>query len=246
VAGGYAVHAIDPRPAASTASSTSVAAATTTKSLAAVIAAVKDQVVSITVKGSSGEVEGSGVIVRSDGVIVTNNHVVSGAGTGATITVTLASGKTVAATVLATDPSADLALVKASGVSGLSAATLGDSDSVLVGDAVVAIGNEYGLAGSASAGIVSALHRTITVGGTESSPYGQQSVSDSAGTTYSDAIQTDAAINEGDSGGALFDMSGRVIGISAAIATTGSSSGSVGIGFAIPIDTVKQFIDKSL
>ncbi len=247
LAGGFAVHALDPRAAGGTASaSTSVATAAASKSLTAVIAAVKDQVVSITVKGSSGEVEGSGVIVRSDGVIVTNNHVVSGAGTGATLTVTLASGKTVDATVLATDPSADLALIKASGVSGLSAATLGESDSVQVGDSVVAIGNEYGLAGSASAGIVSALHRTITVGTAQSSPNGQQSVSDSTGTTYPDAIQTDAAINEGDSGGALFNMSGQVIGINAAIATTGSGSGSVGIGFAIPIDTVKQFIDKTL
>jgi putative serine protease PepD len=249
VAGGVTVHLVDGHSTQAAAGSTTVTpvASTTNGSLTSLVAAVKDEVVSVTVTGASGEVEGSGVVVRSDGVIVTNNHVVTGAGSGAAITVTFTSGKTVSATVLSTDSSADLALIQAKGVSGLAAATLGDSGSIQVGDSVVAIGNEYGLSGSVSEGIVSALHRTFTVAAeSQGSGTNQQAASSSAGTTYSDAIQTDAAINQGDSGGALFNMSGQLIGITSAIATTGSNSGSVGIGFAIPVNAVKQFVNSTL
>jgi putative serine protease PepD len=109
-----------------------------------------------------------------------------------------------------------------------------------VGDGVVAIGNELGLANSASAGIVSALHRHVSVASDENTPMAGER---STGTTYASTIQTDAAINEGDSGGALFNMQGQVVGIDSAIATaTDGSSGSVGIGFAIAINDASSFI----
>jgi putative serine protease PepD len=226
---------------ATTVASTTVAGTGTTSSaLTRVISSVKAVVVDVTVTGQGGEDEGSGVVVRSDGLILTNYHVVSAATSGGTITITLSSGKTVSATIVASSQSQDLALLKASGLSGLAVATFADSDSVQVGDTVFAIGNELGLSGSVSAGIVSALHRTLTVSGESMS---------SSSVTYSDAIQTDAAVNQGDSGGALFNASGQVIGINAAIASSGTSqsgtAGSIGVGFAIPINTVKTFIAQA-
>lgn len=118
--------------------------------LASVAAAVTPTVVSITVQTAGEQVEGSGVILASDGLIVTNNHVVEDAAGGGRITVQLSDGRTVAANVVGTDPATDLAVVKAQGVSGLKAATLGDSDALEVGDTVLAVGNSLGLEGSAT------------------------------------------------------------------------------------------------
>jgi putative serine protease PepD len=193
-------------------------------SLAAIAAKVQPQVVVI----DTGNAEGSGVIITSDGYIVTNNHVVA-TGNGSTVNVTFNSGKKVTANIVGTDPKTDLAVVKAD-VSGLTPATWGNSDNVNVGDTVLAVGSPLGLQGSVTAGIVSALHRTIQVGGEQSSPF----QAPSATTTLGDAIQTDAPINPGNSGGALVNTAGQVIGINAAIATGGSgSSGNIGVGFAI-------------
>ncbi|MEV5710012.1 trypsin-like peptidase domain-containing protein [Actinoallomurus sp. NPDC052274] len=220
--------------------------------IAAIAQAVQPSVVSITVTTQTGEGEGSGIILRSDGVILTNNHVVSDATQGGQMTVNFSDGKKASATVLGTDPSTDLAVIKASGVSGLKPATLGNSDRLQVGDPVVAIGSPLGLEGSVTSGIVSALHRTLNEGDDQQQQqpgfpgWGQQGGQrqSSSGATIGDAIQTDAAINPGNSGGPLVNASGQVIGINTAIATSGGSNGNIGVGFAIPIDTAKQVADQ--
>ena len=126
-------------------------------------------------------------------------------------------------------------MVKVSGVSDLSFAAWGNSDDVQVGDTVLAIGSPLGLQGSVTAGIISALHRTISVGGDQQSRFSAPT----SQTTIGDAIQTDAPINPGNSGGALVDTNGKVIGINSAIATSGSS-GNIGVGFAIPANKAKE------
>jgi hypothetical protein len=193
-AGAYAVTSMEGDTAvASSSGVTTSASASSGSSLASVAAEAEQSVVSITVHSTGQQVEGSGVILSSDGLIVTNYHVVEGA-SGGRITVKLSDGRTVAASVVGTDKATDLAVIQADGVSGLQAATFGDSDQLQVGDTVLAIGNPLGLEGSVTAGIVSALHRSLD-GGNDGS--GQDSV------TISDAIQTDATINPGNSGGAL-------------------------------------------
>ncbi|MEO5874348.1 MAG: trypsin-like peptidase domain-containing protein, partial [Streptosporangiaceae bacterium] len=191
--------------------------------------ALQPSVVSIKVTTGGGGEEGSGIVLRADGTIVTNNHVVESAQSGGKITVEFNDGRSAAATVLGTDPTTDLAVIRATGVSGLQAATLGDSDKLQVGEAVVAIGSPLGLSGSVTNGIVSALHRSLSEGG-------GQNQAQSASPTIGDAIQTDASINPGNSGGPLVNGSGQVIGINTAIATSGSSNGNIGVGFAIPVN----------
>ncbi|GGJ44821.1 S1C family serine protease [Streptomyces brasiliensis] len=228
--------------------------------VAAIAAAVSPSVVEINATLSDGSSTGSGVIITSAGEIVTNNHVVSGA---SSIRVRTSDDKTYAAEVVGTDSSKDLALIKLQGASGLKTAALGNSSGVDVGDTVVAIGSPEGLTGTVTSGIVSALNRDVTVstdenqgqgpGGDGRWPFsfgGQQFNGDtgSSTTTYK-AIQTDASLNPGNSGGALIDAAGNVIGINSAMysATAGSSSsdaGSVGLGFAIPINTVKSDLAK--
>jgi putative serine protease PepD len=191
-------------------------------------------VVTVVVRGAGQEAEGSGIVLRSDGVILTNNHVVAAAGAPASITVQFSDGRTATATVVGTDPASDLAVIKAQGVSGLKAATLGDSNALRVGDTVLAVGSPLGLDQTVTEGIVSALHRTITVSG-----------DDRTTEALGDAIQTDAAINPGNSGGPLVDGAGQVVGITTANASvSGASSGSIGVGFAIPIDHAKQVVDR--
>jgi serine protease Do len=170
---------------------------------------------------------GSGFIISADGYVVTNNHLIQGAsGTGTvdSITVTLADRREFAARVIGRDTQSDLALLKIEG-SNLPFVNFGDSTRARVGDWVVAIGNPYGLGGTVTAGIISALHRGgITGGG-----------------AYDRYIQTDASINMGNSGGPMFDMAGNVIGInSALISPTGAS---VGIGLAIPAEAARPVID---
>jgi putative serine protease PepD len=214
--------------------STATVATPTASSLAGVAAAVKPSVVTVIVRGAGQEAEGSGIILRADGVILTNNHVVAAAGADASIAVQFSNGQTATATVVGTDPATDLAVIKAQGVSGLKAATLGSSSSVQAGDTVLAIGSPLGLEETVTQGIVSALHRTITVSG-----------DNHTSETLDDAIQTDAAINPGNSGGPLVNGAGQVVGIATANAgVNGQSSGSIGVGFAIPIDHAKQVIDR--
>ncbi|WP_251093973.1 trypsin-like peptidase domain-containing protein [Streptomyces sp. Caat 7-52] len=225
--------------------------------VAAIAAAVSPSVVEVNATLAGGSSTGSGVIITSGGEIVTNNHVVSGADS---IKVRTSDGKSYAAEVVGTDSSKDLALIKLHGASGLKAAALGDSGDVQVGDSVVAIGSPEGLTGTVTSGIVSALNRDVTVstdegqgqgrGGDGQWPFqfgGREFNGDtgSSTTTYK-AIQTDASLNPGNSGGALIDAGGHVIGINSAMyssssqASSSSDAGSVGLGFAIPIDTVKS------
>jgi putative serine protease PepD len=223
------------------ATSDTATAAASTGTVSSVAAKALPSVVQITQLGQSEEGIGSGVILTSDGEILTNNHVVAG---GGTLTVTFANGKKAQATVLGTSPSSDLALIKAQGVSGLTAATLGDSTNVKVGQQVVAIGSPEGLQNTVTSGIVSALGRKVTVAAESrsSDPFANQT---SSQVTYS-AIQTDASINPGNSGGPLLDMNGDVIGINSAIYSPASSAdtqgGSVGLGFSIPIDQARTII----
>jgi putative serine protease PepD len=201
-------------------------------SVASVAAAVQPAVVDITT--SVGE--GSGVVISADGNILTNNHVLEGA-QGNTVNVTFNSGKKVKATIVGTDPAGDLAVIKAQDVSGLTVAKFGNSDDAQVGDTVLALGSPLGLQGSVTAGIVSALHRTIDEGSDQGGSAAQHSVGD--------AIQTDAAINPGNSGGALVNLAGEVIGINTAIATSGQgASGNIGVGFAISSNVAKSTADQ--
>ncbi|GIE93985.1 S1C family serine protease [Paractinoplanes rishiriensis] len=200
-------------------------------SLAQIAAAVQDSVVSIT----TGSGEGSGVVLTADGFIVTNNHVVASA-QGSSVTVIFADGQKAQASIVGTDERTDLAVIKATGVSDLQAAKFGTSAKMEVGDTVLAIGSPLGLEGSVTAGILSAKDRTIqSGGGSDGSPFGNQS----APTTMSGLLQTDAPINPGNSGGALVNTNGEVIGINSAIATGGQGSGNIGLGFAIPSDKAK-------
>jgi len=185
--------------------------------------------------------EGSGIVLSTDGLILTNNHVVSGAkpgGPGVQTKVTFADGNTTTFTVVGTDPSSDIAVVKAENATGLTPITVGSSANLRVGQDVVAIGSPLGLEGTVTTGIVSALNRPVAAGGDAQNQ-----------NTVLDAIQTDAAINPGNSGGALVDMNGQLVGINSAIATLGgdtgdSQSGSIGLGFAIPIDQAKRIADE--
>jgi putative serine protease PepD len=186
---------------------------------------------------SSQSDTGSGIILRTSGYIVTNNHVVSAAASGGSVHVTLADGKTVAATIVGTDPTSDLAVIKIEPISGLKAATFADSDQLNVGQAVLAIGAPLGLSNTVTQGIVSTLHRPVRTGDSSSSQ------------AVIDAVQTDAAINPGNSGGALVNLAGQVVGINSAIATTGESasgsqSGNIGVGFAIPSSSASKIADQ--
>ncbi|WP_216215740.1 S1C family serine protease [Amycolatopsis aidingensis] len=185
-------------------------------------------VVQINARTAEGEVIGSGVILSADGEVLTNAHVVEGA-TG-TVEVTLSDGTTYAAEVLGGDAGADIAVLRLRGASGLTPAELGDSGRVRVGDEVVAVGSPSGLRNTVTSGIVSALNRSAP---------GQDSPYDQAGSgTGGKLIQTDAPINEGNSGGPLVDASGAVIGINTSILSP--SGGNIGIGFAIPSNEAKQ------
>ncbi|MGV9269307.1 S1C family serine protease [Kitasatospora sp. NPDC003701] len=233
--------------------------------VAAIASAVSPSVVQITVKTASGTSTGTGVVLDKDGRILTNYHVVSGAADGGQVTVTFKDGSTAKATVTGTDKSLDAAVITASGAKNLSPATLGDSSAVSVGDPVVAIGNPEGLTGTVTSGIISAENREVTVQVDEGTTSGNggfgfpnlpglrgntpQSGGETA--TYK-AFQTDAALNPGNSGGPLINANGQVIGINSAMySATGSSStagggsaGSVGLGFSIPINDIKQVLPK--
>lgn len=171
---------------------------------------------------------GSGFLISDDGYVVTNNHVVAPGARGASvdsITVTLTNRKEYSAKLIGRDPISDLALLKIE-AKGLPFVKFGDSERARVGDWVIAIGNPFGIGSTVTAGIVSALHRATGQGG-----------------AYDRFIQTDAAINQGNSGGPMFDLNGNVIGINSQI-FAGQSGGNIGIGFAIPAVEAKPVIDK--
>ncbi|WP_393081260.1 S1C family serine protease [Streptomyces sp. LN704] len=257
----YGIQELTGKDTVSSSTSTTVVPTAKRGTVAGVAQAVSPSIVEVSATSNAGSSTGSGVIITSGGEIVTNNHVVSGA---SAIKVRLNDGKSYTAKVVGTDSKKDLALIAvADAPSGLKVATLGNSDGVQVGDDVVAIGSPEGLTGTVTSGIVSALDRDVTVSTDESQGRQQQQGGDSgqwpfsfggrqfngdtgSSTTTYKAIQTDASLNPGNSGGALIDMNGNIVGINSAMYSAASDSssgssgaGSVGLGFAIPVNTVK-------
>ncbi|MGW0290792.1 S1C family serine protease [Streptomyces tuirus] len=211
-------------------------------SVAGIAARALPSVVTLHVSGSGEQGTGTGFVLDTRGHILTNNHVVQPGGSGGEITVTFNGGQTAQAEVVGRDSGYDLAVVKVKGVGGLTPLPLGNSDNVQVGDPVVAIGAPFDLAGTVTSGIISAKQRPITAGGEKG---------DGSDVSYVDALQTDAPINPGNSGGPLLDARARVIGINSAIrsADSGSTqdssrSGSIGLGFAIPINQGKRVAEE--
>ena len=202
-------------------------------SIAALAARLIPAVVSIAVSGGRNSGTGSGFFLDSDGFILTNNHVVESAANGGRITVETSDGKKYPATLVGRDSSYDLAVLKIN-VQAAPTLQLGNSDQVMVGDSVIAIGSPLGLSGTVTAGIISSKNRAVTTG----NGFGESS--------FINALQTDAAINPGNSGGPLVDSTGAVIGVNSAIATLGVSSqaGSIGLGFAIPINQAKKTAEQ--
>ncbi|PFG50007.1 putative serine protease PepD [Amycolatopsis sulphurea] len=224
-----------------------VSDATSSGDVSAVAAKVVPSVVQVNVTTSQGEAIGSGVILTPDGRILTNAHVVEGA---QNVTITTSDGKKYQASVVGSDTKGDIAVLQAQGADGLTAATLGDSSKLVVGQEVVAIGSPGGLQNTVTNGIVSALNRPLSdVGGNkqQQSPFSRQTSNGTSAPSYT-AIQTDASINQGNSGGALVNAQGQVIGINSALyspsASANGSAGSVGIGFAIPINDAKTIVDQ--
>jgi putative serine protease PepD len=231
----------------------------TTTTVGAVAKAVLPSVVKITETTSSAEGIGSGMVVSANGYIVTNNHVVADyVSEGGTLTVTTYDGKTYNAKVVGYIAADDIAVIQVEGGSNWKPVTFADSSNVQVGDQTVAIGSPDDLQNTVTSGIVSALNRQVSV--SESSTQGTGNGSggfpgfnwgnNSTTTVTYSAIQTDASINPGNSGGPLLDSAGQVIGMNSAIYSTsssessGSQSGSVGLGFAIPSDKVVQDVKK--
>jgi putative serine protease PepD len=203
-------------------------------SVAGIAQRVLPSVVSISTRSLSGGGTGSGFVIDSNGYILTNNHVISNAAqSGGSIQVSLSDGTFYSAKVIGRDASYDLAVLKIN-ASGLKALQFGDSDAVAVGDLVIAIGSPLGLSGTVTTGIISAKNRAVTAGEADSE------------SSFINALQTDAAINPGNSGGPLVDATGAVIGVNSAIASLGTTSqlGSIGLGFAIPINQARKTADQ--
>ena len=200
---------------------------------AKVAAAVADSVVTIEAISDSEGSQGSGVVVDGRGYIVTNNHVISAAAASPgkfKLTVIFNDGKEARANLVGRDPETDLAVLKVDNVDRLTVARLGDSDKLRVGDQVMAAGAPLGLRSTDTQGIISALHRAVPLSG-----------EDSDTETVIDAVQTDAAINHGNSGGPLVSMNAEVIGINTAGKSLSDSAS--GLGFAIPVNEVKFVVE---
>jgi putative serine protease PepD len=240
----------------------------------AVAASAGASVVTISATGTDASGTGSGVVISKDGYILTNTHVVTleGATADAKVTVQMSDGRLFDATIVGTDPIVDLAVIKIDGVTDLTPIEFADSSKLNVGDTAIAIGAPLGLNNTVTNGIVSALNRSITIAssavpeGTEGSesetpdssenPFdfwqfdtdgGDTSQSTASSTISLSVIQTDAAINPGNSGGALLNSSGELIGINVAIASAGetsSSSGNIGVGFAVPSNLAQRVAEE--
>ncbi|WP_372495068.1 S1C family serine protease [Micromonospora phytophila] len=198
------------------------------ESLAGVAERVLPSVVTVRVASLGGTSEGSGFIASADGHVITNDHVVAGAAGKASVIFN--DGSSAPATVVGQDPESDIAVIKVSRT-GLRPVEFGDSDALAVGDPVLAMGSPLSLANTVTAGIVSALDRTMQAG----EPGGP--------TRYYAAIQTDAAVNHGNSGGPLVDGAGRVVGVNSTIkslVSDGQEAGNIGLAFAIPINQAKR------
>ncbi|MBV7244435.1 S1C family serine protease [Streptomyces sp. MW-W600-10] len=213
------------------------------ESVAGIAASALPSVVTLHVSGTAESGTGTGFVLDGQGHILTNNHVVAPAGSSGDITVTFSSGETASAELVGKDSGYDLAVVRVRGVSGLTPLPLGNSDNVQVGDPVVAIGAPFDLSNTVTSGIISAKQRPITAGGEKG---------DGSDISYVDALQTDAPINPGNSGGPLVDTQAHVIGINSAIRAAdsgrgpeaGGQSGSIGLGFAIPINQGKRVAEE--
>jgi putative serine protease PepD len=239
----------------------------------AVAAKASPSVVTVSVSSSGAGGTGSGIVLSSDGYVLTNTHVVTldGETSSGTIEVTAYDGKLYKAKIIGIDPIVDLAVIKLEGASGLQPIEFADSGDLNVGDQAVAIGAPLGLANTVTDGIVSALNRSIQIASSAVPDDTSEQDSDSGGdtgpfdfwnfgqdpgatTTRSASIsipvvQTDAAINPGNSGGALVNSAGELIGVNVAIASaggnnTGTQSGSIGVGFAIPANLAKRVADE--
>ncbi|MFE7413624.1 S1C family serine protease [Streptomyces laurentii] len=211
-------------------------------SVAGIAATALPSVVTIHVSGGGSAGTGTGFVLDTRGHILTNNHVVDAAASSGEISVTFSNGESARAKLIGRDTGYDLAVIKVSGVSGLKPLALGNSDDVRVGDPVVAIGAPFDLSNTVTSGIISAKERPITAGGEKG---------DGSDVSYVDALQTDAPINPGNSGGPLVDSAARVIGINSAIRAAGGGadpeggqSGSIGLGFAIPINQGKRVAEE--
>ncbi|WP_244258130.1 trypsin-like peptidase domain-containing protein [Streptomyces sp. Tu 2975] len=211
-------------------------------SVAGIAASALPSVVTLHVSGDAEQGTGTGFVLDEQGHILTNHHVVDPAGTSGDISITFSGGETAKATLVGKDSGYDLAVVKVTGVSGLKPLPLGNSDNVRVGDPVVAIGAPFDLQNTVTSGIISAKERPITAGGDKG---------DGSDISYVDALQTDAPINPGNSGGPLVDGKAQVIGINSAIraadtgaGTDGAQAGSIGLGFAIPINQGKRVAEE--
>lgn len=192
---------------------------------------VRPSVVALQVQGQGKAETGSGVVIDDSGRIMTNNHVVEGADK---VQVMMKDGRIFQADILGTDQATDLAIVQLKDApDDLQPADLGTSSELVVGQPVMAVGNPLGLDSTVTTGIISALERPVMA-----------SETDPSNATVTNAIQIDAAINPGNSGGPLFNAAGQVIGINSSIATTSKTSGSVGLGFAIPIDLAHQIAEQ--
>lgn len=244
---------------------------------AAIATKVLPSVVTLEVGSQSGSGSGSGVVLSEDGYVLTNTHVVTlgGAASDPTIRVTTSDGKLYSATIVGTDPVYDLAVIKLDGASGMTPIDFADSSKLNVGSTAVAVGAPLGLSNSVTTGIVSALNRSIQIASSAAPESGDENQggdgrgdgSDQGGDPFQfdipglesqqqpsesisiAVIQTDAAVNPGNSGGALVDSKGSLIGINVAIATPGGSSasgesGSIGLGFAIPSNVAKRVADE--
>ena len=209
-----------------------VAITPATETVSQIVQNVKPSVVSIKAEGNSGSGTGSGFIYREDGYIVTNNHVAAPAINGGKLTVYLEDKTSFEAKLVGRNASYDLAVLKID-ATGLKPVIIGDSNAINVGDLTVAFGSPLGLTGTVTSGIVSAINRPVTAGGADDQ-------------SFISAIQTDAAINPGNSGGPLVNGQGQVIGVNSAIATlgNGTQSGSIGLGFAIPINQAQRVISE--
>ncbi len=195
-----------------------------------IAAKVLPSVVSISVTATGGSGTGSGSIIQSDATksyIITNNHVISNAVSSGTVKVELQSGEKVTATIRGRDIAYDLAVLQIS-KGNLAVMEIGDSSKVVIGDLSIAVGSPLGLSGTVTSGIISALNRPVTTGNTTSTE------------SYIDAIQTDAAVNPGNSGGPLVNGQGQMVGVNSAIASladsASSQAGSIGLGFSIPVN----------
>jgi len=222
------------------ASTVSGSASPSTCDVTSVAAQELPSVVTISARGAGGGTgTGSGEVIQSNGYIMTNNHVIATAANGGSIVVQFSDGATAPATITGRDPQTDLAVIKVSTSQSLRPIPMGSSSSVTVGEGVVVLGAPLGLSNTVTAGIVSALDRTVQV----------PAENDTLALLVS-AVQTDAAVNPGNSGGAMVNCSGQLIGVPSAGATVPtasgepSSGGSIGLGFAIPVDLAKSITSE--